>query len=196
MTTRRLLGLGILLLATSWLAGCAGPHYLQPDPKRSAKVPAVGTGQEVSVTARDTREEAVIGTRSGSAGSTAVIIVDPGELAPRLQAEAERAVRDMGFRPTRDSAPGRPNLTLTLKRLDYGRGDAPPLVGSASLVAVMEAEARNDGTTYTGTYTARHTQQYAVRPDREANQAMVEELLSDALDRAFRDPELASLLAR
>ncbi|MFG6179118.1 YajG family lipoprotein [Halomonas sp. THAF12] len=196
MRRRRFLPLTALMLTLGWLTGCAGPHYLQPDPKRSAQVPAAGTGQEVSVTARDAREEAVIGTRSGSAGSTAVIIVDPGELAPRLQAEAERAVRDMGFRPTRDSAPGRPSLTLTLKRLDYGRGDAPPMVGSASLVAVMEAEARNDGTTYTGSYTARRTQQYAVKPDREANQAMIEELLSNALDRAFRDPELASLLAR
>ncbi|GEK74455.1 MULTISPECIES: YajG family lipoprotein [Halomonas] len=196
MTTRRLLGLGLVLLATSWLAGCAGPHYLTPDPKRSVQVPAAGQGQEVSVTARDTRQDAVIGTRSGSAGSTAVVIVDPGELTPRLQAEAERAVRDMGFRPVGDTAPGRPSLTLTLKRLDYGRGDAPPMVGSVRLTAVLEARAENDGTTYTGSYTARRTQQYAVKPDREANQAMIEELLSDALDRAFRDPELAGLLAR
>ncbi|PSJ20757.1 hypothetical protein CVH10_15845 [Halomonas sp. ND22Bw] len=196
MTTRRLLGFGLVLLVTSGLAGCAGPHYLTPEPKRSVQVPAAGQGQEVSVTARDTRQEAVIGTRSGSAGSTAVVIVDPGELTPRLQAEAERAVRDMGFRPVGDAAPGRPDLTLTLKRLDYGRGDAPPMVGSVRLTAVLEAKAQNDGTTYTGSYTARRTQQYAVKPDREANQAMIEELLSDALDRAFRDPELAGLLAR
>ncbi|MCK2185592.1 YajG family lipoprotein [Halomonas getboli] len=196
MTTRRLLGLGLVLLATSWLAGCAGPHYLTPDPKRSVQVPATGNGQEVSVTARDTRQDAVIGTRSGSAGSTAVVIVDPGELTPRLQAEAERAVRDMGFQPVRGAASGRPSLTLTLKRLDYGRGDAPPMVGSVRLTAVLEAKAQNDGTTYTGSYTARRTQQYAVKPDREANQAMIEELLSDALNRAFRDPELAGLLAR
>ena len=58
MTTRRLLGLGLMLLATSGLAGCAGPHYLTPDPKRSVQVPAAGQGQEISVTARDTRQEA------------------------------------------------------------------------------------------------------------------------------------------
>jgi uncharacterized lipoprotein len=102
----------------------------------------------------------------------------------------------MGFRPTRGTTPGQPRLTLTLKRLDYGPGDALPLVGSARLTAVLEAEARHDGTTYTGRYTARRTQQYAMRPGREANQAMIEKLLSDALDRAFKDPELASLLAR
>ncbi|MDR5867991.1 YajG family lipoprotein [Halomonas koreensis] len=194
--TRYRPGLALVLLAAGWLAGCAGPHYLQPAPERSVQVPAVGRGQAVRVIARDAREEAVIGSRSGSAGTTAVIIVDPGALTARLQAEAERAVRDMGFRPTRDAAPGRPRLTLTLERLAYDRGEAPPLVGSVRLTAVLVAEARHDGTTHTGTYTARRSRQYAVKPDREANQAMVEALLADALDRAFGDPALAGLLSR
>lgn len=192
MSPLRMLCLVGLLL----LGGCAGPHYLSPEPRRTATVPAVGQGQAVTVTARDARETAVIGTRSGSAGSTAVIRVDPEALQARLQAEAERAVRDMGFRPTPEAAGDRPSLRLTLSRLAYGRGDSPPLVGSARLEAVLVAEARHAGTTYTGTYTARRTRDYAVRPDRAANQAMVAALLSDALDRAFRDPELAALLAR
>lgn len=193
---RRFLLASMLLLTTGWLAGCAGPHYLQPAPKRTVAVPVTGQGQAVTVTAVDSRDEAVIGTRSGSAMSTAVIIVDPATLEPRLQDEAERAVREMGFSPTREAAPDRPSLTLTLAHLGYERGDSPPLVGSARLEAVLVAEAHNDGTTYTGTYTSRRTQQYAVRPDQEANLEMIQGLLSDGLDRAFKDPELGRLLAR
>lgn len=61
---------------------------------------------------------------------------------------------------------------------------------------MLEAKAVNAGTTYTGTYTSRRTQSYALRPDRDKNARMLNELISDALDRAFRDPELGQLLAR
>ncbi|MGM0783645.1 MAG: YajG family lipoprotein [Pseudomonadota bacterium] len=184
------------LLATLVLAGCASPHYLQLDPRRTAEVPQAGSGQAVTVEAADTRDEEVIGTRSGSAMSTSVITVTPRELTPRLQREAERAVRDMGFSPTTESAPDRPTLTLTLQRLGYERGDGQPLLGEARLEAVLEAKAVNGGTTYTGTYTSRRTQSFALRPNREENADMLNELISDALDRAFRDPELGQLLAR
>lgn len=184
------------LLALVWLTGCASPHYLQLNPQRSAEVPAAGSGQAVTVMAADERDGEIIGTRSGSAMSTAVITVSAHELVPRLQREAERAVRDMGFSPTTESTDGRPSLTLTLKRLGYERGESRPLIDEARLEAVLEAKAVNGGTTYTGTYTARRTQSYAVRPDRDANTRMLNELIGDALDRAFRDPELGQLLAR
>ncbi|MFW6344982.1 MAG: YajG family lipoprotein [Halomonas sp.] len=184
------------LLAAGLLSACASPHYLQLDPQRSAEVPVTGNGQAITVIAVDERDSEVIGTRTGSAMSTATITVNAHELVPRLQREAERAVRDMGFRPTAEQAEGRPSLTLTLDHLGYERGQSRPVVDEARLEAVFIAEARNGGNTYTGTYTSRRTQTYAVRPDRQTNTRMVNELLSDGLDRAFRDPELGRLLAR
>ncbi|MGM0692980.1 MAG: YajG family lipoprotein [Pseudomonadota bacterium] len=196
MQRRRALGACALFLATGWLAGCSSPHYLQLAPQRTAPVPQTGSGQAVTVTAVDQRDSEVIGTRTGSAMSTAVITVNAHELVPRLQAEAERAVREMGFTPTTARAEGRPSLTLTLDHLGYERGESRPVVDEARIEAVLVAEAINAGQTYTGTYTSRRTQRYAVRPGKEANTRMVNELLSDGLDRAFRDPELGRLLAR
>lgn len=196
MPFRPLLRAGAILLTAAWLAGCAAPHYLQPEPRRNAEVPRSGDGQAVTVAAVDERESAVIGTRSGAAMSTATISVEAHQLIPRLQDEAERAVRDMGFSPTRETADDRPSLTLTLKRLGYARGESRPVIDEARLEAVLVAEAVNGSTTYTGTYTARRTQGFAFKPSKEANTRMVEELLGDALDRAFRDPELGALLAR
>jgi uncharacterized lipoprotein len=196
MPPRSILRSAVILLASAWLVGCASPHYLQPEPRRSAEVPRSGDGQSITVVAVDEREDDVIGTRSGAAMSTAIITVEAHQLVPRLQAETERAVRDMGFSPTEETAEGRPTLTLTLERLGYARGESRPVVDEARLEAVLVAEAVNDGTTYTGTYTARRTQGFALRPSKDANTRMIEELLGDALDRAFRDPELGALLAR
>lgn len=196
MQRRHFLRLATALLASGWLAGCASPHYLQPEPRRSVQVPITGSGQMVTVVAVDGRDSAVIGTRSGSAMSSAVITVESHLLVPQLQAEAERAVREMGFTPTTETAAGRPSLTLTLDHLGYERGESRPVIDEARLESVLIAEARNGGNTYTGTYTSRRTQGYAVRPSLEANTRMVNELLGDGLDRAFRDPELGQLLAR
>ncbi|PMR71530.1 YajG family lipoprotein [Halomonas heilongjiangensis] len=196
MRRRSFLRLSAVLLAGLWLAGCASPHHLQLSPKRSVAAPQTGSGQQITVVAVDGRDSEVIGTRSGSAMSTSTITVSAHELVPRLQAEAERAVREMGFNPTTESAQGRPSLTLTLDHLGYERGQSRPVIDEARLEAVFIAEAVNGGNTYTGTYTSRRTQSFAVRPDRDTNTRMLNDLLSDGLDRAFRDPELGRLLTR
>lgn len=186
-----LLGVALLILA-----GCTSPHYLQVNPQITADIPQAGNGQEVTINVVDERESEVLGTRSGAAMSAAVITVQSHDVVPKLQEQAEAAVRRMGFSPTRDTADGRPALTVTLTRLDYARSDGVPVLGEATLEAVFRAEAVNRGNTYTGTYTSRRTQSYAVRPDQETNTRMVNELLGDGLNRTFRDPELGQLLAR
>lgn len=196
MNRRNALCAAAFLLATALLAGCASPHYLQLNPQRSTAVPQAGSGQAVTVAAVDERDSEVIGTRTGSAMSTAVITVSAHELIPNLQREAERAVRDMGFSPTSEPASGRPGLTVTMLHLGYERGENRPVIDEARMEAVLEVKVTNQGTTYTGTYTARRTQSYAVRPGRDANRRMLNDLIGDALDRAFSDPELAQLLAR
>jgi uncharacterized lipoprotein len=196
MNRRHALRAAAVLLATALLAGCASPHYLQLSPKRSVPVPQAGSGQAVTVAAVDERDGDVIGTRTGSAMSTAVITVSARELVPQLQREAERAVRDMGFSPTTQPGNGHPSLTLTMLHLGYERGESRPVIDEARLEAVLEVKVSNEGNTYTGTYTSRRTQSYALRPDRDANTRMLNDLIGDALDRAFSDPELARMLAR
>lgn len=197
MLRRHFLRVSGVLLASAWLAGCASPQYLQLSPERSAAVPQVGSGQQVTVIAQDGRESDIIGNRAGGGMSTAHITVSSHELIPRLQEEAERAVRDMGFSPTTEQAQGRPSLTLELASLNYGRGDSgQPMVDEARLEGVLRAIVQNKGTTYTGTYTSRRTQGYAIRPGSDSNTRMLSDLLSDAMNRAFSDPELGRLLAR
>ena len=197
MLRRHFLRFSGVLIASAWLAGCASPQYLELSPERSANVPQVGSGQQVTVIAQDGRDSDIIGNRAGGGMSTAHITVSSHELIPRLQEEAERAIRDMGFSPTTEQAQGRPSLTLELASLNYARGDSgQPLVDEARLEGVFRAIAQNKGTTYTGTYTSRRTQGYALKPDAESNSRMLSDLLSDGMNRAFSDPELGRLLAR
>lgn len=197
MLRRHFLRLSGVLFASAWLAGCASPQYLQLNPERNAQVPQVGSGQQVTVIAQDGRDSDIIGNRTGGGMSTAHITVSSHELIPRLQEEAERAVRDMGFSPTTEQAQGRPSLTLELANLNYARGGSgQPLLDEARLEGVFRAIAHNKGTTYTGTYTSRRTQSYALKPDADSNARMLSDLLSDGMNRAFSDPELGRLLAR
>ncbi|MGO2009975.1 YajG family lipoprotein [Vreelandella alkaliphila] len=197
MRRRHFLHLSGALLTSVLLAACASPQYLQLSPERSASVPQTGSGQQVTVITADARESEVIGTRSGGSMSTAQITVSRHELIPQLQAEAERAVRDMGFTPTRDAAQGRPSITLELAGLNYAKGESgQPLIDEARIEGIFRAIAQNKGTTYTGTYTSRRTQGYALKPSEDANARMLNDLLSDGLNRAFSDPELGRLLAR
>ncbi|SBR47643.1 YajG family lipoprotein [Halomonas sp. HL-93] len=197
MLRRHFLRISGVLLASAWLSGCASPHYLQLSPERSAEVASVGDGQKITVLAQDGRDSEVIGNRAGGGMSTAQITVNSHEIIPRLQEEAERAVADMGFTPTQEAADGRPSLTLELNSLSYAQGNSDqPLIDEARLEGVLKATARNDGTTYTGTYTSRRNQEYALKPDKDTNTRMLNDLLGDALNRAFSDQELGQLLAR
>ncbi len=194
---RQLVPLFCVLLAGIWLAGCASPHHLALSPTRTAEVPQFGDGQYVSVFAQDGRDSDVIGHRSGQGMSTSVITVDSHQVVPKLQEEAERAVADMGFTPAQERADGRPVLTLELANLDYTHGDSTQMgLDEANIEGVLRAVVQHQGTTYTGTYTSRRVQSYAVKPGQAANTRMLNELLSDALNRAFSDRQLGELMAR
>lgn len=187
---------GWLMGALLILAGCQNPQYLQVSPELTQNVPRVGNGQSVTVNVVDGRESDVLGTRDGVEMSTSTITVEAHTLIPQLQAQAEAALTRMGFSPTTQSAQGRPNLTLTLTQLDYQESDAQLILDEAFLIARMRAVVENQNTIYTGKYTSKRTQSYALTPDAEKNTKMVSELLSDVLNRTFSDPQIGNLLAR
>jgi len=190
--------LSLLLMALLLsMAGCASsPQYIQAAPKVSGDLPESGNGQPVTLTVVDGRESDVLGSRSGAVMGTDTITLPTANVLPQLESQAEYALRQMGFTPTGDRDAQRPRLTMTLKRLDYAHDNSQPLLGEAELEAVFEAEAQNGGESYVGRYTSRRNQSYALRPNQEDNTQMINELLSDGLDRAFGDPAMGQLLAR
>ncbi|WP_239495210.1 YajG family lipoprotein [Salinicola halophilus] len=186
-----------MIATLALLSACAqSPQILSVDPKASGGYPRAGNGQAVTLNVVDGRDSSVIGTRAGVDSATSTITVEANDVIPKLQAQAEGALRSMGFNPT-TQANGGPTLTLTLDELDYARGSAEqPVLRASALQAILEAKIENGSDTYTGRYTAKRNQSYAFKPDWDTNNRMVSELLGSALDRTFNDPQIGSLLAR
>ncbi|MGL4318390.1 MAG: YajG family lipoprotein [Pseudomonas sp.] len=192
MKNRALFGL-IALLGLS-LVGCAhSPQQLRPQPRITAQLAAVGQGQPVVVRVVDGRQSPVLGTRGGLYPETSAISVQGQDILPRLQTEAEAAVRLLGFTPSQN-AYNAPQLTLTLADLKYQSPKDGSYVTEANISASFRADVQNSNRRYSGRYGASLNQRFGMAPNQETNSKLVGDVLSDALTRTFKDPVIGQLL--
>ncbi len=193
MLKRSLLGLLAALSLT--LVGCAlSPQQLSPQPKLTGPLTPVGQGQPVVVRVADGRPSPVLGTRGGIYSETSAISVQSQDILPRLQAEAEAAVRLLGFTPS-PNAYNAPQLTLTLADLKY-QSPKETYVTEANISASFRVDVQNSSRRYSGKYGASLNQRFGTAPNQQTNTKLVSDVLSDALTRAFKDPTIGQLLAQ
>lgn len=187
---------GLLAAFGLTLVGCAhSPQNLQPQPKLMAPLSAVGQGQPVVVRVVDGRQSPVLGTRGGLYPETSAISVQGQDILPRLQAEAEAAVRLLGFTPS-PNAYNAPQLTLTLAELKYQSPKEGMYVTEADISATFRADVQNSSRRYSGRYGASLNQRFGMAPNQETNTKLVSDVLSDALTRTFKDPTIGQLLGQ
>lgn len=193
MMNRALLGLIALLSLT--LVGCAhSPQQLKPQPKLNAALVAVGQGQPVVVRVADGRQSPNLGTRGGLYPETSAISVQGQDILPKLQAQAEAAVRLLGFTPSAN-AYNAPQLTLTLSDLKYQSPKEGMYVTEADISAKVRIDVQNANRRYAGNYGASLNQRFGMAPNQETNTKLVTDVLSDALTRAFKDPTIGQILS-
>ena len=186
---------GLITVAGLTLAGCAhSPQQLNPEPKLTTQLPAVGRGQPVIVRVVDGRPSPTLGTRGGLYPETSAITVQREQILPKLQAQAEAAVRLLGFTPT-TSAPNAPQLTVTLAELKYQSPKDGLYVTEASIGATFKSDVSAGTRRYSGRYAASLNQRFGMSPNQETNTKLVSDVLSDALTRLFKDPSIGSLLS-
>lgn len=185
---------GLLAAFGLTLVGCAhSPQNLQPQPKLLAPLTAVGQGQPVVVRVVDGRQSPVLGTRGGLYPETSAISVEGKDVLPRLQAEAEAAVRLLGFTPS-PNAYNAPQLTITLAELKYQSPKEGMYVTEADISASIRADVQGGSRRYTGRYGASLNQRFGTAPNQQTNTKLVGDVLSDALTRAFKDPTIGQVL--
>ncbi|UUY08442.1 YajG family lipoprotein [Pseudomonas sp. J452] len=188
--------LGLIALFSLALVGCAhSPQQLKPQPRLNAALVAVGQGQPVVVRVADGRASPNLGTRGGLYPETSAISVQGPDILPRLQAEAEAAVRLLGFTPSAN-AYNAPQLTLTLADLKYQSPKEGLYVTEADISATFRVDVQNSSRRYSGRYGASLNQRFGMAPNQETNTKLVGDVLSDALTRAFKDPTIGQLLAQ
>lgn len=187
---------GLLAIFGVTLVGCAhSPQQLNPRPKLTAELAAVGQGQPVVVRVVDGRPSPVLGTRGGLYPETSSIRVRSEDVLPRLQSEAEAAVRLLGFTPS-SAASGVPQLTLTLAELKYQSPKGDLYVTEADIGATFRAEVENSSRRYTGRYSASLNQRFGMAPNPETNTRLISNVLSDALTRVFKDSAIGQTLGQ
>ena len=188
--------LGLLAALSLTLVGCAlSPQQLSPQPKLTGPLTPVGQGQPVVVRVADGRPSPILGTRGGIYAETSAISVQGQDILPRLQAEAEAAVRLLGFTPS-PNAYNAPQLTLTLADLKYQSPKEGVYVTEATISASFRVDVQNSTRRYSGKYGASLNQRFGTAPNQQTNTKLVTDVLSDALTRAFKDPTIGQLLAQ
>ncbi|MEJ5864402.1 YajG family lipoprotein [Pseudomonas farsensis] len=185
---------GLFAVASLSLAGCAhSPQQLSPQPKLTQQLAPVGHGQAVVVRVVDGRASQSLGTRGGMYPETSTITVNGNDVVPKLQAQAEAAVRLLGFTPTPNAA-GAPQLTITLAELKYQSPKDKMYVTEATIGATFRADVSNANRRYSGRYGASLDQRFGMAPNQETNTKLVSDVLSDALTRLFKDPTVGQVL--
>jgi len=177
------------------LVGCANsPQQLSPTPKLTSNLTAVGQGQPVVVRVVDGRPSPVLGTRGGLYPETSAITVQGADLIPKLQAQADAAVRLLGFTPS-PNAMNAPTLTVTLSDLTYQSPKEGVYVTEATIGANFRSDVSNANRRYSGSYGASLNQRFGMAPNEEANTKLISDVLSDALTRVFKDPKIGQVLS-
>ncbi|MBW0236916.1 MULTISPECIES: YajG family lipoprotein [Pseudomonas] len=185
---------GLITVTSLTLVGCAhSPQQLSPQPKLTTQLAPVGRGQPVVVRVVDGRPSPTLGTRGGMYPETSAISVSSADLIPKLQAQAEAAVRLLGYTPT-SNAINAPTLTVTLTELKYQSPKDTMYVTEATIGATFRSDVKNGGRTYNGRYGASLDQRFGMAPNQETNTKLVSDVLSDALTRVFKDPSIGRLL--
>ncbi|NWC74412.1 hypothetical protein HX823_10005 [Pseudomonas sp. P7759] len=186
---------GLITVTSLTLVGCANsPQQLTPEPKITTQLAPVGHGQPVSVRVVDGRPSPTLGSRGGLYPETALVSLNAQDVLPKLQAQAEAAVRLLGFTPSAN-APGAPQLTITLAELKYQSPKDGLYVTEASIGATFKSDVSAGTRRYSGRYGASLNQRFGMSPNQETNTKLVSDVLSDALTRLFKDPSIGSLLS-
>lgn len=185
---------GLIAAASLTLVGCAhSPQQLTVQPVVTAQLAPVGQGQPVVVRVVDGRPSPVLGTRGGLYPETSAISVSSQSLVPRLQGQAEAAVRLLGFTPT-SNAYNAPQLTLTVTDMKYVSPKDGAYVTEANISASIRADVQNSQRRYSGRYGSSLNQRFGMAPNQQTNSKLVSDVLSDALTRVFKDPTIGQLL--
>ena len=142
----------------------------------------------------DGRPSPTLGTRGGLYPETSAITVQGAQILPKLQAQAEAAVRLLGFTPT-PNALNAPQLTVTA-----GRAEIASRLNTACMCQKRPSARRsapmcqNANRRYSGRYGASLDQRFGMAPNQETNTKLVSDVLSDALTRLFKDPTVGQVL--
>ena len=176
------------------LAGCAhSPQQLNVAPSVTAPLSQVAQQRPVVVSVQDNRSSPVLGTRGGLYPESSNLTINP-EAVSHLQEQVEQALTKLGFQVVPEGTANANSLVVSLAELTYISPKEGVYVTKADLGAAFTAEARSANQRYNGRYSASAQHRFGYAPNQATNTRLVTEVMSDALSRIFKDPEVIRVL--
>lgn len=170
------------------VAACAySPQQITVDPVIAATGERFGNGRVVSVVVEDRRENKVLGTRGGAYPKTSTITIG-NSLTDAIARSAEATLAAQGF-SVNSSAEPQLEMKILVDELVYDKPE-DSLTGEVNLKSVLSVELSAGGETYTGRYQTASQRQLIVAASEKKNTEIINEILSQTLQRLFADPKV------
>lgn len=182
-----------LITSITLLSGCAlSPQAVDIYPQVQVTGPAYGQGRQISVEVNDQRAIQALGSRGGVYGNTSTITIN-NNLAAAVQTAAQNALQQLGFNGNSSAKPAQ--MVISIETLTYDTTQNK-LIYNVALEAVLKVTTTVDGSIHEGSYTTLGKHQFGQAPDAAKNASIINKLLSDTIDRAFSDPNLARFMLK
>ncbi len=179
----------LIVTGAAILSGCSGlPSQqldLHPQVSTSRQLPA---DTQMLVEAFDNRASKVLGYRVDRLKNRAPIELTNAEKT--LRHAAEDALRNMGI--THFGA-GEFDMTIIFDELTY-QAAVNDLVQKVDLGVKFRIKVEKHEQSYTGSYASTREHKFVRTPTPEDNQEIIEQLLSETMERAFNDTKLLDFI--
>lgn len=183
----------LVLALTTAFAGCAlSPQVIDVKPVADVEATNIGRNQPVQVLAVDSRDQDAFGTRGGVYKDTA-LVRPANDVKDAIEDAVRKGLQTQGFNafnPGDDAT----RLEVRLEQLDYVPEEGS-VINQVTLTLTLLAEASRGDVIHTGTYKSSVKHDLPLTPSADRNQKMVNDILSGAINRLLKDPEMQAFLA-
>lgn len=176
-------------------SGCAFvDQKARLDPDVRVANSTVGAGRRVVVAVVDERPRSLIGRR-GAGGSVGGAITTDQDLAELVRGKVAEGLQRSGFAPVSADGAEAPKMKVEIRFLEYELAMGF-WTGSINTRAALKAICRNGADGYERLYRAEGKRGAFVVPSASKNELLLNQTLSDALNKMLEDRELLGCLGR
>jgi uncharacterized lipoprotein len=184
-----------LAVVTGFLVGCAyTPHKVALRPAVVVAEANVGGDVEVAVKVVDERPEQSLGHRGTAFGKAAEITTDQ-DVAGIFHEQVVEGLKKKGFSPVVYAEDFPRRLKVEVRLISYSTSTGL-WTGGVHTKAAIKAVASNNEKTYEKLYRAENEVRKAFVPSAKTNIRLINEIVSQVLQKLFQDQDLMAFLAK
>ncbi len=170
------------------LAGCAlSPQVISVQPALdTAALPQDGAARTLALTVTDVRPNAIVGYRGGVYETATISMAE--DMTARMHTELARALAVRGFSVV-PAGTSSVKLQVELAQLGY-KVTQGQVTRTVEVTSIIRANSQSGEVTRTGEYRDTRTEEFVKPPSDSGNEALINAVLSAALQRLVADADL------